>query len=664
MVILISQASLAQEGQPVDTVFLSEDVPWEKLLETVSEDEENSSGIDEITQIENNPVSLNTASIEELHRIPLITNNAAFRIIARRKEALFRSIDELTAIDGITPEMISFIRPYVTVRNRKEKPSISGLFMSRTSSEIEKRKGFLNKTYPGSSVKTLNKVRLALGDHESPMSSTISTLEIGALIAKDPGERNLADFSGGYGSITLPVFSTRLIVGDYQIEAAEGLLFWRASAFSKGNDIIAPTRKNGSGILPYSSVNENFYFKGIAASFIFDIIQVHIFYSDKLLNATIDSNKYISSLDQSGLFRTENEMQKQKSSRESMLGCRTVVHLFDGFTIGGTTYRTHFEHPLKTNTANNETIGQLWMRGMDVSYTTRWIDIFSELALDRSRLVAVIGGITYEPIPSLALSCVARKYPSSFISVHGNAFGESGGKVNNEQGIYVGVKVQPYDRLWISLYYDQFEHPEPTRLIPVRSHGNDFLTLAELQISNKYDISFRYKRKETLSVKEGNDLYGRIFKEVIPRIQENFRLSNDLLSSSFLRIGNRIEWAVITYPGEAGSGRGILLSQTIRWSIAHSLEFRTRVAFFETDSYDSRIYEYEDDLPQNSSNPALYGRGLRWYFIARYNISSKIYIASKYSQLFKEDVKSIGSGLDEIEGNTQSLLSMQMGIRF
>jgi hypothetical protein len=85
---------------------------------------------------------------------------------------------------------------------------------------------------------------------------------------------------------------------------------------------------------------------------------------------------------------------------------------------------------------------------------------------------------------------------------------------------------------------------------------------------------------------------------------------------------------------------------------------------FETDSYDSRIYEYEDDLPHAFSNPPLYGRGVRWYLILRYEIFSKVSLATKYSQTIKEGVTTIGSGLDEIEGNTQSLLSMQLDVRF
>jgi hypothetical protein len=155
-----------------------------------------------------------------------------------------------------------------------------------------------------------------------------------------------------------------------------------------------------------------------------------------------------------------------------------------------------------------------------------------------------------------------------------------------------------------------------------------------------------------------------MMKQINPRVQENYRLTSELISSSSVRLANRIEWAKVTYAGMKKSEQSLLLSQTIQCTLLRSLALRARVALFETDSYDSRMYEYEDDLPRSSSNPALYGRGLRWYLILKYNLFLKADIAAKYSRTVKDGVTSIGSGLDEIEGNTQSLLSMQLDVRF
>jgi hypothetical protein len=313
---------------------------------------------------------------------------------------------------------------------------------------------------------------------------------------------------------------------------------------------------------------------------------------------------------------------------------------------------------------NGESGSELWMRGMDISFTGRNVDVFSEFAVDRANILAAIAGLTYEPAAALVVSLLARNYPPAFQSIHGNAFGESSGQVQNENGVYVGIRVQPAPGLCLSTYYDQFEHPQPTYLLPAPSHGNDFLALAEYKLTEHYEIAFRFKRKDLPSVIYENDLYGRASKGTTSRIQKNYRLTGEFMSSPSLRLSSRVEWVNINYGGTQIAEQGVLMSQAIKWNIYSQFTLQTRLAVFETDSYDSSIYEFEDEVPGAYSNPALYGRGMRWYLILRYHLFSKMSIAAKYGQTVKEGVKSIGTGLDEIAGDSQSVLSAQVEVRF
>jgi hypothetical protein len=455
-----------------------------------------------------------------------------------------------------------------------------------------------------------------------------------------------------------------MIIGDFQMEAAEGLIFWSASAFGKGSDVIAPARKNGSGIRPYCSSGENSFFRGAAASVGLDKGQVQFLYSDKPLNATIDSLGNISSLDESGLFRTENEQRKQNSSREILIGCRAVTCLFDGMKIGGSWYRSRFANPLVLAGTNGERVSDLWMQGLDVSFTSKHIEVFSEFALDHAHALAGIAGITYEPAGAVTLTVAARNYPPAFLSIHGNAFGESSGHVQNESGVYVGMRAQPVTELCVSAYYDQFEHPQPTYFIPTPSHGSDFLALAEYKLTEQFEIVFRYKRKDSPSSMYEDDVYGRLVHRTIPRIQQNYKFTGEFISSSSLRLSSRFEWVNVHYSGFQNSEKGMLMSETMKWNVLYHLTMQTRLAVFETDSYDSAIYEFEEEAPGAYSNPALYGSGVRWYCILRYQIFSKMYVAAKYAQTVKEGVRSIGTGNDEISGDTHSLVSMQLEVRF
>jgi hypothetical protein len=654
----------AQAMQSIDTLDSMKEDPWEKMLESSTSTEESPSSLEEPILLEENSIDLNTADAEELCRIPGLPNIVASRIIKRRNRTPFHSIEEVCLIEGVTEETISHLRLYATIRESDTRTSMSGAYRSRVSQEIETKKGFRDGVYVGSPVKMLNRFHCILGSKEFPISPTFVSIESGILTEKDSGERNIGDFVGAFCSITLSPLSTKFIIGNYQVETAEGLVLWRSSAFAKGNDVITPARKNGGGIYPSISSEENSFLQGVAASFQLGQVQVQVFYSNKSLNATIDSLGHISSIDQSGLFRTENELQKMKSTREILIGYSARAYVMEGLTIGGIAYRTRFANPLILKNANQRSETDFWMHGINLSYTNDKLDIFSEMALDRTNAVSMLGGITYEPLPLVAIIAVARKYDSEFQSVHGNAFGESNGSVQNETGVYLGVRLRTAEWLTMSLYYDQYTHPHATKIFPSSSIGNEYLTLAECRLKNNIVLTFRFKKKESPVVTDGFDVFDRHVKSVSTRIQENYRLTSDVISSKYIRLRNRIEWITVVFPGKNNSEHGILLSQTIKWKVFRALTVGIRVAFFETDSYESRLYEYEDDLPHTSSLPPLYGRGIRWYFILRYKIFTKVDISAKYSQTIKDGVHSLGSGLDEIDGNTQSLVSTQLDIRF
>ena len=211
----------AQEQSFADTSYFREDNQWEKILETVIQADENSPAAEDMNQLEDDPLNLNTASAEELHRIPAVSQLVVSRIIDRRKRERFTSIDELGEIEGITPDLLSFIRGFVKIGRMKEETNINASFLSRTSTTLEDRQGFINGAYPGSPSKVLNRFRLSLGNTTSPLSSAISEMEAGVLTEKDPGERSLANFSSYFTGFSIPSLAARMIIGDYQMEAAE-----------------------------------------------------------------------------------------------------------------------------------------------------------------------------------------------------------------------------------------------------------------------------------------------------------------------------------------------------------------------------------------------------------------------------------------------------------
>jgi hypothetical protein len=109
---------------------------------------------------------------------------------------------------------------------------------------------------------------------------------------------------------------------------------------------------------------------------------------------------------------------------------------------------------------------------------------------------------------------------------------------------------------------------------------------------------------------------------------------------------------------------GFLTFQDISYGINENLRFYGRVIFFKTDSFDSRLYEFENDITGIITNPGLFGEGMRWYFAVNYSPFAGLKFSLKYSELIKPDERVLSSGNNEIEGNLDNRLSLQLDIEY
>ena len=88
-----------------------------------------------------------------------------------------------------------------------------------------------------------------------------------------------------------------------------------------------------------------------------------------------------------------------------------------------------------------------------------------------------------------------------------------------------------------------------------------------------------------------------------------------------------------------------------------------RYALFHTDSYDTRLYAYENDVLYTSSIPAYYGIGSRLYAMMKVEITSYIDLWLRVAQSFYKNKHTIGTALDAINGNNKSDIHLQMIVK-
>ncbi|MCP5062264.1 MAG: hypothetical protein GY936_07370, partial [Ignavibacteriae bacterium] len=88
--------------------------------------------------------------------------------------------------------------------------------------------------------------------------------------------------------------------------------------------------------------------------------------------------------------------------------------------------------------------------------------------------------------------------------------------------------------------------------------------------------------------------------------------------------------------------------------------FIGRIVFFDTESYNSRIYEFENNHRGLLTNIPMFGNGFRWYLIFNIQPIKQLKISARYSETYKPNIKSFSSGLSEIKGNVDNRFSLQV----
>jgi hypothetical protein len=89
-----------------------------------------------------------------------------------------------------------------------------------------------------------------------------------------------------------------------------------------------------------------------------------------------------------------------------------------------------------------------------------------------------------------------------------------------------------------------------------------------------------------------------------------------------------------------------------------------RFQYFETDSYNSRMYAYENDVLYSFSIPVFYDKGYRYYLNITYDITRRLSVWMRFAQTVYPDKNVIGSGLDEINGRKKTEIKFQSIFNF
>lgn len=645
------------------TSIITEDV-LDKILIEPEEETDNNELVDVFEDLIRNPIDINTADIFELSKLPNMDQQSAEMIIEHRnKFGYFFSPTELYSIRELDKQLILSILPFIITSRPKEKVeqyqevvSNSESFLtkskfnlrSRYSNDIQNRDGFTSGKYVGSKLKSYNRL----------LYNYDKNYQAGLLTEKDPGELSYTDFTSFHLQIKDVGLLKTFIAGDYVLEFGQGLALWSPFGFSKGADAIFPIKKTARYLRPYTSAAEYRFFRGAAASLLIDDFILTAFYSNNTFDATIDSlTGDITSVGQTGFHRFASELNKKGAAQSKLIGGVLDYKFLSKMNVGVIYYNASYNKNFESSSIYD-------LSGDNFNYLSAYYDfnfskinLFGEVSYDGTS-VASINGIKFSADRDFIFTSTVRSYPRNYNNLYGFGFSERSGKINNEVGIYSGFKWKlPFGI--INLYYDIFKFPYRTNENSLSSEGDEFLFDLISKPFIKFEARFRYKYEN----KEITELVN--FNEnIIRRLKQIVRTEFVYDLSKVLRLKSRFEYNHFFIKDAGIKENGFLIFQDIRYSANKNLNLYGRIIFFQTDSFSSAIYEFENDLLGVMPNLAMYGTGIRWYLIAKYKPLQFLSISAKYSETYKPDETFLSSGDNKINGNVDNRITLQIDLSF
>lgn len=665
---------IEQRIEIIAEVFESEDLDYTTLFEDLS-------------WYYDHPINLNNTTADELRRLYLLTEFQVAAIIDyRRKYGDFITIYELRGIELLDRYAIDLILPFVKVAPSGEKDKLEwgnvfkygrhDLFL-RYQRVLEEREGFSeisdsalaanpNSRYLGNPDRYYTRYRFRYRDR----------ISFGVTMEKDPGE----EFFNGTNKYGFDFYSMhafyrskgvvrQLALGDFQVEFGQGLTAWSGLAFGK-SALVLSSKRQAQYLRPNTSAVENLFMRGAGVTLQQGGLKTTLFGSYKNIDANVDFDDTLStgdfavtSLQQSGLHRTVNETEDERSLSELMAGGH-IAYEGETFEIGVTglftRYGANLNRSLSVYNQFEFSEQQLFNAGVDYNWIKGRVNFFGESAWSSNNAFAHLHGVQAAVDGRVTMILLYRNYGREYQGQLSNALAE-GSRPANEEGIMLGGRVKISKSLNLTGYFDHFWSDWLRYRVFAPSSGYDALLqldyFPQRNIQSYLRIRKRLKEQNVSGLEEG--IY-----YTVPQERLNSRLHFAIQPNRRVKLKSRFEASFYSKGDETDWSVGYLLYQDVSVSMDRlPLTFTGRVALFES-TFDTRLYAYENDVLYAFSIPAYNGRGSRMYLMIKYEPFDRVDIWLRVAQWFYNDRDVISSGLNEIQGNTQTEIKAQVRIKF
>lgn len=635
------------------------------------------------------PFDINQDPLSELVEQFLITDIQKIAIESHLiRHGPLISVYELQSIDALDLNTIRNLVPFIATRGSikdfnvpvgKMLTSGKNEFFTRWSQVLEQQKGFspapdsLTSRYQGDANRLYIRFRHT---YENRLSYGFTAeKDAGEPFFRTPNEYGFDFYSGHLYVKNYRNWLKDVAIGDYTLSMGQGLIYYGGFALGKSS-FVTQIKRSSPTIRPFRSVNESDFLRGAAATFQFSQnLDLSIFASQRKRDGSIttdtiefDDSRFtvsrgFTSLIASGLHRTQSEIANKNTIQNTTYGGRINYHR-NALNVSLNVVQNELSDPFQRfdGLYNKYRFSgkSLTNASIDYSYIWRNVHFFGETGWSDNGSVASVNGVLLGLDRNVNAAILVRAFPRDFHTLVSNVFSETG-QSDNEVGVYFGLEVQPSQKWTISGYYDTWKHPWLKFNIDAPSRGNEQLLKVEYYLKRKFDIYAQLRRE----VKQRNQPLNETTVDFLAWQQKyQFRIQVSSRASKSLELRNRFEVSRFRFDNQSFK-KGFLIYQDIIYRpLGFPLSFTGRIALFDTDGYDARIYAYENDVIYSFFIPAYFDRGVRYYLNLRYKGIRNLTAEIRYARTEVTNRNTLSSGLNQINNNHRSEIKAQIIYRW
>lgn len=666
-IILYFLSILTLYSQAIDTGTMS----WDDFVTLMADESDDEYGPDtevfeELIELHNNPMNLNSCSYEDLHRLPFLSEDDIKNILFYRDNhyPIF-SLGELMFIYSLDRQKRLMMQLFCYAGETKENSILLKNILKYSRHELISRNDFPfytkdgYKDYPDSIISKNPNKRYQGNKYYHSLRYNISSHDhffAGFQMKKDAGE-NYIDHFAGYAMLKNLGSVKTAVIGNYKISFGHGLVINTGSVFGKtmklnSMDII------DKGISRQSSTAENGYLTGAATSLHFGKIQFSAFCSYQKIDATyLSDSTGLSALKTDGLHRTLLEKSKKGNIAKADFGGNIHIDL-NNLQLSATAAYSHLNVPLipQYNTQSS-TYRYYNPKGTDFSaysiaysYRVNHIYFSGETAINSVGGVATLNQLQWTPNALNTITLIQRQYGAKYHSLNARAFGENS-NVQNERGVFIGYNNNTINKLKLSAYVDVVYFP----WLKYQVSNSSYLFETQLQATysmsehNNFSIRYRIKSKQKDNSEKNDLLY---------KTSHNLRVQYNCNPSEKLSLRTTISGVYNNF--ENKTDKGYSIGQSFRYSPSNNLRIDIAGIYFNTDNYDARIYNYESSLLYSFAMNSYYYKGVRATLLINYNICRRIIVTAKLASTKYYNKDNIGTGLELINSSHKEDLLLQI----